>query len=112
LGSAAVLLLYMLTTWLRGRKIDMRCVDTISKYLLYTFIIDFSLEMLDLLHRVYESDESFHSLDFMVHTPLYTSQVIVQIFLGTLVPIGLLALTQVVKLTETRETAWMRWPAF
>jgi Ni/Fe-hydrogenase subunit HybB-like protein len=100
-GIAAVLLLYMLTTWLRGRKIDMRCVDTISKYLLYTFIIDFSLEMLDLLHRVYESDESFRSLDFMVHTRLYTSQVIVQIFLGTLLPIGLLALAQVVKLTET-----------
>jgi len=99
-GIAAVLLLYMLSSWLRGRKIDMRCVDTISKYLLYTFIIDFSLEMLDLLHRVYESDESFRSLDFMVHTQLYTSQVILQIFLGTLLPIGLLALTQVVKLTE------------
>jgi Ni/Fe-hydrogenase subunit HybB-like protein len=37
----------------------------------------------------------------MVHTRLYTSQVIVQIFLGTLLPIGLLALAQVVKLTET-----------
>ena len=29
---------------------------------------DFSLEMLDLLQRIYEADESFHSLDFMVHT--------------------------------------------
>ena len=72
-GIAAVLLLYMLTAWLRGQPIDMRCVDTIARYLLYTFIIDFSLEMLDLLHRIYEADESFRSLDFMVHTRLFTS---------------------------------------
>jgi predicted membrane protein len=75
-------------------------VDTIARYLLYAFTIDFSLEMLDLLHRVYEADESFKSLDFMVHTRLYTSQVILQIGLGTLLPIALLALTQVVTLTE------------
>ena len=39
-------------------------------YLFYTFIIDFTLEMLDLIHRIYEADESFRSLDFMVHTRL------------------------------------------
>ncbi len=98
-GIAAVLLLYMLLTWLRRQEIDMRCVDTIARYLLYMFIIDFSLEMLDLLHRIYEADESFRSLDFMVHTRLYTSQVILQILLGTIVPIGVLALTQVVRFT-------------
>jgi Ni/Fe-hydrogenase subunit HybB-like protein len=47
-GIAAVLLLYMLTSKLRKMTIDMRCVDTIARYLLYAFIIDFSLEMLDL----------------------------------------------------------------
>jgi len=99
-GIAMVLLLYMLACWLRGHEIEMRCVDTIGRYLLYAFIIDFSLEMLDLLHRVYEADESFKSLDFMVHTRLYTSQVILQIVLGTVVPITLLALTQIVTLTE------------
>ena len=36
----------------------------------------------------------------MVHTRLYTSHILVQIILGTLVPIALLALTQVVTLTE------------
>lgn len=99
-GIATVLLLYMLITWMRGAKVDMACVDTVARYLLYAFIVAFSLEMLDLLHRIYEADESFHSLDFMVHTRLYASHIVVQIILGTLVPIGLLALTQVVKLTE------------
>jgi Ni/Fe-hydrogenase subunit HybB-like protein len=99
-GIAVVMLLYMLSTRLRGKKIDMPCVDKIAQYLLYTFIIDFSLEMLDLLQRIYEADESFRSLDFMVHTRLWQSQVIVQILLGTLAPIALLGLTQLLHFTD------------
>jgi Ni/Fe-hydrogenase subunit HybB-like protein len=99
-GIAAVMLLYMLSSRLRGREIDIRCLDKIAQYLMYTFIIDFSLEMLDLIQRIYEADESFRSLDFMVHTRLWTSQVIVQILLGTVTPIALLGLTQILKLNE------------
>ncbi len=100
-GIAAVMLLYMLTTRLRGRTIDMRCLDKIAQYLLYTFVIDFSLEMLDLLQRIYEADESFRSLDFMVHTRLWTSQVIIQILLGTVTPIVLIGLIQILRLSDT-----------
>jgi len=99
-GIAAVMLLYMAIAKLRKQKIDISCVDTIAMYLFYTFIIDFSLEMLDLIHRIYEADESFRSLNFMVHTKLYFSQIVLQICLGTLVPIVLLGITQVVKLPE------------
>src|SRR6202007_906659 len=99
-GIAAVMLLYMLSPRLRRREIDLRGLDKIAQYLLYTFIIDFSLEMLDLLQRIYEADESFRSLDFMVHTRLWKSQVIIQILLGTVTPIALLGLTQILKLSE------------
>jgi Ni/Fe-hydrogenase subunit HybB-like protein len=99
-GIAAVMLLYLAITRLRGRAVDMRCVDTIARYLFYAFLIDFALESLDLVHRVYEADESFRTLDFMVETRLYLPHVVVQIVLGTLAPIGLLALTQLVKLEE------------
>jgi Ni/Fe-hydrogenase subunit HybB-like protein len=99
-GIAAVMLLYMGVTKLRGLKIDMRCVDSIAMYLFYIFIIDFSLEMLDLIHRIYEADESFRSLNFMVHTKLYFSHIVIQIFLGTVTPLVLLFLTQVVKFPE------------
>ena len=97
-GIAAVMLLYMAVTRLRKQKIDMLCVDTIARYLFYMFVVDFSLEMLDLIHRIYEADESFRSLNFMVHTKLYLSQLVIQILVGTLIPIGLLGLTQVLKL--------------
>ncbi len=93
-GIALVLLVYMFTSGRRKSAIDMRCLDTIAKYLFYTFIIDFTLEMLDLLHRIYEADESFRSLDFMMHTKLFISQIVIQIFLGTVTPLVLLAATQ------------------
>ena len=99
-GIALVMLMYQFVSWFTGRSVQMNCLDTIARYLFYAFIIDFSLEMLDLIHRIYESDESFRALDFMVHTRLYTSQVIVQIVVGTLVPLGMLALAQMVRLTD------------
>lgn len=99
-GIALVMLMYMGVSWIRQTAIDMRCLDTIARYFLSAFLIDFSLEMLDLIHRIYEADESFKTLDFMVHTKLYTSQVILQIVLGTVIPITLVSLTQLVKMTE------------
>lgn len=99
-GIAAVMLIYMALTKMRHKAIDMRCVDTIAMYLFYIFIIDFSLEMLDLVHRIYEANESFRSLDFMVHTKLYFSQIVLQIWLGTLIPLVLLFIAQVTKLPE------------
>ena len=70
-GIALVMLLYMALTRARRLPLDLACLDTIARYLFYAFIIDFSHEMLDLIHRVYEADESFHTLDFMVKTRLY-----------------------------------------
>ena len=99
-GIALVLLMYMVFTWARGEQIDMKCVDTIAMYLFYAFLIDFALEMLDLIHRIYVADESFRSLDFMVRTKLYMSHIVIQIFLGTITPLALLALTQLVTLSE------------
>ncbi len=96
-GIAAVMLLYMALTAFRRQTIDMRCVDAIAMYMFYIFIIDFSLEMLDLIHRIYEANESFRSLDFMVHTKLYFSQIVLQILIGTLVPLTLLFIAQVAK---------------
>jgi len=104
-GIAAVLALYMAFMRVKKMPIDMGCLDTIAKYLFYTFVIDFSLEMLDLLQRTYEADESFRTLDFMVHTRLWGSQVILQICVGTLLPLGLLASNQLWKFSESRRKA-------
>jgi Ni/Fe-hydrogenase subunit HybB-like protein len=100
-GIAAVMLVYMVTAWWRERTFDMACLDTVARYLFYAFVIDFSLEMLDLIHRIYEADESFRALDFMVQTRLFTSQIVVQIIIGTLVPLTMLAAVQLVRFPDT-----------
>jgi Ni/Fe-hydrogenase subunit HybB-like protein len=99
-GIAAVMLLYMALLWLKKQPLDMRCVDTMAMYLFYAFVVDFALESLDLLHRIYEADESFRSLDFMVHSKLWVPHILIQIVLGTLTPLILLGLTQVIKFAE------------
>jgi Ni/Fe-hydrogenase subunit HybB-like protein len=99
-GIAMVMLVYMAMMKIRKQPIDMRCVDTVAQYMLYTFIIDFALEMLDLIHRISVSDESFRSLDFMVHTRLFFSQVVLQIIVGTVVPILTIGLIQIFHVPE------------
>jgi Ni/Fe-hydrogenase subunit HybB-like protein len=99
-GIAAVLLLYYVTYSMKGLAIDIRCLDTIARYLFYAFVVDFALEMLDLIHRIYEADESFQSLDFMVHTRLYFSHIVLQIGIGTLVPLFILGLIQIKDIGE------------
>jgi Ni/Fe-hydrogenase subunit HybB-like protein len=99
-GVAAVMLIYMVLSFVRRVPIDMLCLDTIAKYLFFAFVIDFSLELLDLIHRIYEAGESFGALDFMVKTRLFVSHIVIQICLGTLAPILLLAATQVMRLSE------------
>jgi Ni/Fe-hydrogenase subunit HybB-like protein len=98
-GIAMVLLLYIVLSWWRRAAIDMRCVDTVARYLFFAFLVDFALEMLDLIHRIYEADESFRALDFMVHTKLFVSQIVLQMAGGTLVPIAMLAIVQVARIT-------------
>ncbi len=99
-GIAMVMLVYMAMMKIRKQPIDMRCVDTIAQYMLYTFIIDFALEMLDLIHRIAVSDESFRSLDFLFHTKLFFSQVVLQILVGTVVPILTIGLIQIFHVPE------------
>jgi Ni/Fe-hydrogenase subunit HybB-like protein len=99
-GIAVVMLLYIVLSRIRRVAVDMVCVDTIARYLFYAFLVDFSLEGLDLIHRIYEADESLRALDFMVKTRLFTSQIVVQIVLGTLLPVALLGLVQVARLGD------------
>jgi predicted membrane protein len=56
--------------------------------------------MIDLIHRIYEADDSLRALDFMVKSRLFMSQIVLQICLGTLLPIALLGAAQIVKFRE------------
>ncbi|MBI4972148.1 MAG: polysulfide reductase NrfD [Candidatus Omnitrophica bacterium] len=85
-GIALVLILYTIVTLLRSEKIDMKCLDRLVEFLFYAVIIDFSLEVLDFIHRLYQSEDSIKILSQMVCNKLFVSLVIMQVLLGTVLP--------------------------
>jgi Ni/Fe-hydrogenase subunit HybB-like protein len=99
-GIALVMFIYMAIHFLRRQKIDMVALDTIAKYLFYILILDFTLEGLDQIHRIYEAEESFEILSLLVSGRLYLTLFVFQIFLGTLVPLLVLAVLQFYKPKE------------
>jgi len=99
-GIALVLFIYMVVTWFRRQKIDMDALDSIAKFLFYILILDFTLEGLDQIHRIYEAEESFEILSLLVHGPLFLTLFIFQIFFGTLIPLVSLGILQLYKPKE------------
>ena len=99
-GIALVMIIYMLVSWIRKVKIDMKCLDTIARYLLFILIIDFTLESLDQIHRIYEAEESFDIIKVLVNGKLNITLLIMQIGLGTLIPLFFLGLYQFYKPAE------------
>jgi Ni/Fe-hydrogenase subunit HybB-like protein len=89
-GIALVMLLYMAGTRLRGAKINMRTLDVLAGYLLYTYIIDFSLELVELGHIFYSMEEGIDTIAILIADNLFVSYVIIQIGMGTLLPIVIL----------------------
>jgi Ni/Fe-hydrogenase subunit HybB-like protein len=90
-GIALVLLLYYVVTLMRRKQPEMACLDKLASFLLYALIVDFSLELLDFIHRLYESEESIKILSELISSKLFISLTIVQILLGTIAPLVLLA---------------------
>jgi Ni/Fe-hydrogenase subunit HybB-like protein len=99
-GIALVIILYMVITPMRGQKIDMKCLDTMASFLFYAVIVDFSLELLDFIHRLYQSEESIKILSEMVSNRLFISLVIIQVLLGMLIPLSLMVAIRLFRFEE------------
>jgi len=90
-GIALVILLYMIIYPMMGGKIDMKCVDKGMSFLFYAVIVDFSLEFVDFIHRIYQSEEEIKILGELVMNKIFFSLAIVQVLMGMLFPLGILS---------------------
>jgi Ni/Fe-hydrogenase subunit HybB-like protein len=99
-GIALVIFLYMVVAPLKGEAVDMRCLDKITSYLFYAVIVDFTLEVLDFIHRLYQSEESIKILSRLVMDKLFVSLWIIQVLLGMLVPLAVMVAVKSLKFTE------------
>jgi Ni/Fe-hydrogenase subunit HybB-like protein len=99
-GIAMVLLIYMVTTMFRLKEVSMPCLNRLAELLFYAMVVDFSLELLDFVQRLYESEESIHILKDMISNRLFISLIISQIILGTIVPMVALVVGRFSKLPD------------
>jgi Ni/Fe-hydrogenase subunit HybB-like protein len=93
-GIALCVLLYMVMTWVRRSPLDDDCLDTIGRFLFLALVVDFAVEALDWVHRLYEAEESIHVLKTLASGKLFYTLLVVQACLGTLVPFLLLGPVQ------------------
>jgi Ni/Fe-hydrogenase subunit HybB-like protein len=106
-GISLVFIIYYVTSLFRRKQPDMDCLDKLASFLLYALIVDFSLETLDFIHRLYESEESIGILSELIIKKLGISLTIVQILLGTIAPLLLLAYSRFSRLpTELKRVAY------
>jgi len=99
-GIALIVFLYMVVAPLKGEAVDMRCLDKITSYLFYAVIVDFTLEVLDFIHRLYQSEESIKILSRLVMDKLFVSLWVIQVLLGMLVPLAVMVAVKSLKFTE------------
>ena len=96
-GIALVMLVYMIITHFRKKVIDLDVLDSIGKYLFFVLILDFTLEALDQIHRIYVAEESFEIIKLLVSGKLYLTLFVAQGLVGTLIPLITLVFLQFYK---------------
>jgi predicted membrane protein len=96
-GISLVMLVYMVISHFRKKVIDLQVLDAIGKYLFFVLILDFTLEGLDQIQRIYEAEESFEIIKLLVSGKLYLTLFVSQGLIGTIIPLITLAFLQFYK---------------
>jgi predicted membrane protein len=107
-GIALVMFIYMAISYFRKQPVEMKVLDTIGRYLFFILILDFTIEGLDQIHRIYESDESFEIIKLLVSGKLYLTLFIGQGLVGTIIPLIILGFLQFYKrVISIRKTLYL-----
>jgi len=104
-GIALCVFVYMALNWLRRTASDNDCLDAMGKFLFYALVLDFAVEGLDWLHRLYQAEESVHVLKQLAVGKLFYTLLVMQLCLGTVLPLSLLGSIQ---LFRDRIATWVR----
>jgi predicted membrane protein len=96
-GISIVMLIYMVISYIRKITIEVDVLDSIGKFLFFVLILDFTLESLDQIQRIYEAEESFEIIKLLVSGKLYLTLFISQGLIGTIIPLITLAFLQFYK---------------
>src|SRR3974390_1410262 len=96
-GIAVCVFNYMVLSWIRRKSIDMTCLDVMCMFLFYALVVDAAIEALDWIHRIYSAEEGFQVIQYMAREKLFYTLSVGQVAFGTLVPLVLLGLLQLIR---------------
>ena len=91
-GIAALIVLYLVLSRLRGVTPDANCVAALTRYLWISLIVAVSLEMLELLHLAYEAGAEWDVLRTLLFERLIVPYGWIQVLIGSVIPFVLLPL--------------------
>lgn len=93
-GMALLMLVYAVTCWRRKEAVDHQCLMSMNKYLWYFLILDVCLEVLEVISKMYEAEEAWPVIYQLLTAYLPVSYLGLQLGLGAVVPLVLLALAR------------------
>ncbi|MBD3648627.1 MAG: polysulfide reductase NrfD [Pseudomonadales bacterium] len=90
-GMAMLLVMYSIIKWRSRRLIDYVMIKKFCAIMWGVFIIDWGLEMLELVHVYYRNDFDWTQIQPLISGPIYISYAWMQIFLFSFIPTVILA---------------------
>jgi Ni/Fe-hydrogenase subunit HybB-like protein len=96
-GIAALIVLYQIIMKLKGFVIDRDCIDNMCGWLWLFLIITFSLELLAEISMAYEKAREWEIVHELLSGPLSFSYMGLQIVVGAIIPLVLLAILVLMK---------------
>ncbi len=91
-GIALLLVLYLATARFGRRPIVRETVEAMARWLWFFLILTVTLELLEILVLAYENSEAWHIISPLLTTRLQFSFISMQMIVGSLVPLILLAI--------------------
>lgn len=91
-GIGGLIVLYLLACWWRKVPADQDCVRALAKYLWMFLVGAVTLELLEVVHMAYESSGEWHVISTLLQTRLAVTYGLIQLAIGSLIPLVLLPL--------------------
>lgn len=99
-GIAVLILSYFIVMKVQGKEADNECLKSLYTYLWGFFIIDLTLELLELLTMVYEAEESWGIIAWLLKDKLWFSYTTVQMLICSLIPAVVLGFVSLKKMED------------
>lgn len=105
-GMAMLLVMYTFIKWRSRAPYDYAMIKMFAAILWAVFLLDWALEILELVHVSFQQGHEWHDIKPLLLGPLFESYVIAQIMVLSFVPIILLGVAVLVKLPD-RVMLWL-----